>query len=345
MNDQLMERIQESSDNYSRRLWRRFMEKEAFNPQEEEIFAKVRPLFDGYTGEMHPDDLHKMLTDHGIRTLPMSFFAPGARADLFINCHNSFMNGFPHAHDYFEIVYLCKGEVTDWIDGTEIRLKKGDICIHNPNASNMITDMDDNEDFVLTVILPPRIFRHTLSAALHQNRQLDAFFNQYSLSADNTENYMYFPDNSVRIDMIMELLAEEFLRGEDSSDFIIESTLTVFFAELIRNYRPDPFLKELTEFITDNLETASLESAAAHFGYHRNYLSVLVRQRTGATFLQLLTEVRMQKAVSLLRYSDHSIEKISESLGYRSTASFFHHFENSFHMTPAAWRRSQKENG
>ena len=338
-----MEAIQNYSNQYGQNLWQRFRRQEATSEEEATLFRKLFHVFDSREQNSPPSDLHEILEKSGIDSLLMSFFEPGSNADIFINCHNSFMNGFPHIHDYFEIVYVCKGKATDWIDGIELKLQQGDICIHNPNAKNMITEMNDEEDLIINVILPPKIFQRSFYSTLRQNKQLDDFFNRYSLTGNKTDNYMYFPDNSTRVDTIMELLIEEFLRGENSSRFIMESTLVVLFGELIRNYEPDPFLKDLVELIQQNIADISVSQAAQHFGYHRNYFSNLVRKKTGYAFIELLSQLRMQRAASLLLYTQDNIETISTGLGYKSTASFFKHFEEAYGETPSNYRKRNKE--
>lgn len=173
-----------------------------------------------------------------------------------------------------------------------------------------------------------------------ENAELDRFFNNYLLSDDTNPNFMAFHGVSSRLDAIMELLVEEFLRGDGASRFVMESTLVVLFAELLRTYRPDPFMRNLVAYITDNLSEVSMASAAAHFGYHKNYFPTVIKRHTNRTFLSLVTELRMQRAATLLTFTESTVEDISEAVGYRSTASFYEHFHHHYHMTPGAYRLS-----
>ena len=83
-------------------------------------------------------------------------------ADIFINCHNSVMNNFIHAHDFFEMIYVCKGDILNWVD--------------------------DRKDFVINVMLPPETFRRTFHSTMHQNRQSDELFHNFALSPDSRAN-------------------------------------------------------------------------------------------------------------------------------------------------------------
>jgi len=100
-----------------------------------------------------------------------------------------------------------------------------------------------------------------------------------------------------------------------------------------------PFVQELIAFITDHMTDISMELAATHFGYHKNYFPTIVKKRTNHTFLELVTDIRLQRACNLLLLTADSIEEISASIGYRSTASFYSKFYARFKMTPKEYRK------
>ncbi len=237
------------------------------------------------------------------------------------------------------MIYVCEGDILDWVDGTEISLAKGGLCIHNPKAQHKIEKMEEEKDIVLNILLPPDMFQRSFYSMLTQNKELDQFFNNFMVSSDRCSNFMVFHDTSARIDTIMELLAEEFLRGENASRFVLESTLVVLFGELLRKYKSDPFMQKLTAYIAEHLTDISMEMSAQEFGYHKNYFPNVVRQQTNHTFWELVTTVRLQKAVNLLLFTDQPIDEISDTIGYKSTASFYCHFKEVYHMTPSQYRK------
>ena len=111
-------------------------------------------------------DLQDIALSDRTNTLPISFFHSDTEADIFINCHNSVMNNFIYAHDFFEMIYMCKGDILNWVD--------------------------DRKDFVINVMLPPETFRRTFHSTMHQNRQSDELFHNFALSPDSRANYMTF---------------------------------------------------------------------------------------------------------------------------------------------------------
>lgn len=339
MNENIMVKINNYSNAYAKSLWERFTTRESFSSKEADSFQKFYRMLSTFPGMTIPEGLSALASSPFLESLPMSFFHPGTSSDIFINCHGAIMNGFVHTHEFFEIIYVCKGDIINWVDGSEIFLKEGELCIHNPNARHAIRKMDEHNDFVINILLPPEIFHRSFYAIMHQNRQLDEFFHNFTLSPDSSSNYMAFHNTSPRIDTIIELLTEEYLRGTESSRFILESTLVVLFGELIRNIKLEPFLQQLVDFVQKHISHVDMEQAANHFGYHKNYFPNLIKKHTGRTFLELVTDIRLQKSITLLLFSEQSVEEISENIGYKSTSSFYHHFRKAYGMTPNEYRK------
>lgn len=337
MNQDIIQRLLAFSDEYSGTLWKRFQRNESASPEERDFFQHIHDNYD--VGQSALPDIKEILSDPVGANLAGSLFRPGAADNIFINVHAPFLNHWIHSHEFFEIIYIAQGSAVDWIDGVEVTLKTRELCIHNPNARHQILKMTEGEDLILNILLPVHLFRRSFYALFMGNEELDQFFNNYMLTSDTNPNYMAFHDTTARVDTIMELLAEEFLRREHASRFVMESTLVVLFGELMRNFHSDSFMRELVGYISANLTDISMQDAAAHFGYHKNYLPHIIKKHSSHSFWGLVTEIRIQKASSLLLFTNRSIEDISALVGYRSTASFYEHFHKRYHMTPKDYRQ------
>ena len=336
MNSDLIQRLQSFSDDYASSLWSRFLKNETSNDLERVFFQRIHSLID--PDDASPRDLRSILSDPSSAVLSDYLFRPGSNDGVFMNLHAPFLNNWVHSHEFFEIIYVAKGTAVDWIDGVEVKLGTHELCIHNPNARHQILKMDEGDDLIINILLPVHLFRRSFYSLLMENEELDQFFNNYMLSSDTNPNYMAFHDTTSRVDTIMELLVEEFLRGDNSSRFVMESTLVVLFGELMRNYNSDSFLKEMVAYITANMTEISMQSAAEHFGYHKNYFPNIIKKHSSRSFWELVTEIRIQRAANLLLFTEDSIENISVSVGYKSTASFYEHFQRRYQMTPKEYR-------
>lgn len=288
-------------------------------------------------------DLASFFAAHPTLSLPDKLLA--GKGDVFVSLHTEEFNGVPHCHDFVEIVYVCRGSVTDCVGGNRISLGRGDACIHNPSATHFLTDFDGERDVVLNLLLSRRIFGKSVYAAVIRDNKLDGFFNRL-LSDGGRESYRAFKDLSESAETIVELLVKELLQSDGSSAAVLESILLLLFAELLRNYRgreDEDFAGRLESYLFENLQSVTVESAAAAFGYHPKYFSALVRKETGRTFRSLLTEQRMKKAESQLLFTDYSIEEIAESVGYRDAVSLYGNFKSYAGMTPNEFRHGNSK--
>lgn len=73
-----------------------------------------------------------------------------------------------------------------------------------------------------------------------------------------------------------------------------------------------------------------------------NYLSSLIKKTTGSTFVELLTQKRMEKAKELLLCTSMKIWEITEACGYRDQHYFSYCFKKTMGISPNQCRR---ENG
>lgn len=74
-----------------------------------------------------------------------------------------------------------------------------------------------------------------------------------------------------------------------------------------------------------------------------SYLGIVLRQETGKTFVEYLTDLRMEKAKHLLQYTDKKNYEISELCGYSTPAYFSTVFKSATGLTPSEYRKSFHE--
>jgi AraC-like DNA-binding protein len=102
----------------------------------------------------------------------------------------------------------------------------------------------------------------------------------------------------------------------------------------------DPVLREVYDVIDRDFRgQLSLDDVAREVGRSPRHLSRLVRQLTGATVLHLIDERRMEEARRLLLESAHTVETISDRVGYQDTGYFRKRFRRAHGNSPAEWRR------
>lgn len=112
-------------------------------------------------------------------------------------------------------------------------------------------------------------------------------------------------------------------------DFENQSTGSVvsnILSYINENYAKDLSLKELTKI----------------FPFNPSYLSAVISKGTKKTFIEILTNVRMEKAAEFLTNTDYSISSICTMVGYTNRTHFYNLFQKQYGMTPKEYRKQKR---
>lgn len=97
---------------------------------------------------------------------------------------------------------------------------------------------------------------------------------------------------------------------------------------------------EMMNFMQTNYQTVTLEDVAKEFHLTEPYVSKFIKEKSGKTFVEQLTKIRMKKARTLLKNGNMTVENIAASVGYPNVEHFNRTFKKLFDMTPIQYRNS-----
>ncbi|MDE6950340.1 MAG: AraC family transcriptional regulator, partial [Lachnospiraceae bacterium] len=102
-------------------------------------------------------------------------------------------------------------------------------------------------------------------------------------------------------------------------------------------------LKKGLEYIEENFseESLSLNSVAGVTGVSANYFSSVFSQEMGMTFIEYVTDKRMEKAKQLLRQTEKHSGEIAAECGYKDAHYFSFVFKKSVGCTPREYRNGK----
>ncbi len=100
----------------------------------------------------------------------------------------------------------------------------------------------------------------------------------------------------------------------------------------------DERLMEIMNYIQANYQNIALGDVAEHFHLSEQYLSKYIHEKSGKTFGDLVTNVRMKKAKTLLRNGNMTIENVAAAVGYPNVEHFNRTFKKKMGMTPVQYR-------
>jgi len=100
--------------------------------------------------------------------------------------------------------------------------------------------------------------------------------------------------------------------------------------------------KSLHAFHADPARRWTLNDLASEAGLSRTVFTQRFKDTVGIPAMQYITQWRAQTAQKLLIESSHSVEKVAETIGYDSLASFSRMFKKIIGIGPGAFRRENK---
>ena len=126
------------------------------------------------------------------------------------------------------------------------------------------------------------------------------------------------------------------IRQKETTEDIYQWLLEVMKHEsaLCRRKNNSRYVENCFRFIqTQYQNDISLEEAAKNCGISSFYMTRLLRQEIDRTFIEILTDVRIKNAVSLLKEGKLSIKEVGCAVGYPNTIYFHRVFKKSIGMT------------
>jgi len=102
-----------------------------------------------------------------------------------------------------------------------------------------------------------------------------------------------------------------------------------------------PRLNRLREYVEQSYsEPISLKKAAGIAALERSYFSSYFRTKVGITFTEWLRQVRITKAMELMKAGDFSITHIAYEVGFGDLRTFERAFKQRTLMTPREFKKS-----
>ncbi len=259
--------------------------------------------------------------------------------------HTRFIDFPEHTHDYVELVYMCSGETTHFVDGNKILLKKGELLFLGQSAKHRILSAG-KDDIAVNFIILPHFFSDTLSAVGEEDTPLKNFLKDCLCGGGKSSNYLYYKVSGItEIQNLMENLLISVMGNTQNKRKQNQLIMQLIFMQLLANTeslvaetKEDAAIFKLLNYIETNYINGSLSEVAKELHYDISWLSREVLRKTGKTFTQLMQEKRLSQAAFLLKNTNRKISDISVAVGYENISYFHRKFAEIFKMSPREYR-------
>lgn len=257
---------------------------------------------------------------------------------------------YAHRHNYVELCYIWSGVSRQVICGENVSLARGALCIFDMAASHTIAAAGD-DDIIINILMRPEFFDKLLERRIAGDGVLMEFLTAAVRTQQQQSHYLCFETESIpQVRWLIQLLVREYFSEYPGKEQMLENYMASLFTELFRIYDKDnqgqslvdrqrKQLSEILKYIERNFEQCTVQSAAQAFGLSPKYLTMLLKKRTGRSFVEHIQEQKFTKARRLLANTDLPIVRIVELCGYSNEHFFYEKFKQSAGMTPGKYRK------
>lgn len=278
------------------------------------------------------------------------FMAPGEK--IVVSRQDRYVEVLPHQHDYIELCYLWSGSCGQTIEGKKIVTGEGDVCIFDTQAVHSIEPGGEN-DILVNILMSREFFDSAFLSRMPRQGIVSEFLAESVTKSRKKQHYLYFKAHrNSRVREIMEEIISEYYTRDIGMEEVMESYVIILFTELLRVWRDETRkqasvsrevqILELLAYIEKNYETCTLPQMGKAFGMHGNYLTALLKEKTGRSFVEHVQEQRLKKARTLLETTELPLSELIPLCGYNNMNFFYRKFREAEGCTPARYRKEHR---
>lgn len=254
-------------------------------------------------------------------------------------------------HDFWELLYVDKGEVEVMADEVGYRLKRGDMIFHKPNefhnvfANGVVAPNLVVAAFVCTspamsyfegkILQAGEDERELLARLVNEAR--DAFTNP--LDDPGTIRMERAGSSAFGSEQMIGMLLEQMLirlvrRGAEPTASVKESSS-------VKKRSDNDLVRRVIAYMEENVAGSLTFSAVCRYSAQSaTNLKTIFKSATGRGVMEYYRWLKIEQAKVLLREGNGNITQIADKLGYASVHYFSRYFKQATGMTPSEYTLS-----
>ncbi|MDF2716617.1 MAG: AraC family transcriptional regulator [Paenibacillus sp.] len=254
-------------------------------------------------------------------------------------------------HDFWEFVYVDKGELLVRTDSGNFRLQQGEIVFYKPNEFHGGGSDEKSPPNLIIVTFDcaseaMKLFENMRFRINEQERLL--------LTLLVNEGYNAL---TPRIDKPFKRVLHKKKNAPFGSEQLIKTYLEQLLIHFIRRLKQTESMPKLASTTNENMENDltrqiigymsnhlecnfTLQDICSHFSVGRSQLSRAFKMKTGSGVIEYFHNLKIEKAKTLIRQESYNYTEVAERLGYSSIHYFSRQFKRMTNMTPTEYARS-----
>ena len=256
-------------------------------------------------------------------------------------------------HDFWEFLYVDKGEVEVMAESLGFKLKQGEIIFHKPNefhnvwangkvAPNLIVVSFECKSpaikYYENKILGINDFEKNLLVQII-NEAKEAYTSELDITylnkLEKRQESLFGCEQLIKI-YLEQLLISMVRKGNSVNSSSRLSTAT-------KERSDSDLLKRINDYLNENVaKNLTFDDVCRFSNLSRTSLKVLFKDKVGTGVMEHFKKLKIEEAKKMIREGQYNFTQISEILGYTSIHYFSRHFKNVTDMTPSQYVHSVK---
>lgn len=277
---------------------------------------------------------------------------PGNPDEKIIICvHNGANINEPfHRQDFFFFNFAYKGDyqAISYRYNNRITIHENECYIGQPHTGYALNMHSEESFIIIGILIQKETFFKIFFPVLSSDTKLFQFFlaPQINKYADKFI-HLHF-DDTCCVRTLLEMMVIEYASPKEDTQAILQPLVLALLMIVARQYKlshqhagNERLSEQILRYIGEHTDVVTLKDIAKRFSYHPNYVSTLLRRETGKSFSEILLELRMERALNLIKATDLAIEKIALMLGYSNSSNFYKAFREYYGKSPREYISKQ----
>jgi AraC-like DNA-binding protein len=261
-----------------------------------------------------------------------------------------------HKNQNFELMYVLKGKLTNFIEEKEYILNAGEGCLLNTQILHREILSDGCN--VVFLNFSPTLLNELLINDGGKGPVFQFLRQNLQLSSQWRRSYIEFtpciPYQSEGFHVIIDSLQLEVATSKIGRSFF-QRGLILRLLDALENpnqfslqqidldlSKEDYLVNRLIHLIESRFGNINRKEIEASLHYNAEYLNRLLKKQTKMTIVNYAQMIRTQKAQQLLYTTDLTIQVIAERLGFSNEAYFYQYFKKQTGFSPNQYRQKFK---
>lgn len=253
-------------------------------------------------------------------------------------------------HDFWEVVYVDKGEIGVLAESHGLDLHEGEAIFHKPNEYHNIWAKNQFANVAVLTFVSP-----SPAMSFFENKIIIFGEEERSLLAKILE-----AGRSCFKGPLDDVYQTKLVRAEDSPfacEQVIKNYIELLLISLIQNHTDfsrksrasinakrqgeSTIVESIQQILAENLYGGiSLDDILQKVCFSKSYLTRLFRDHTGNSIMGYYIDLKIGEAQRLISERELSFSEIADKLGFGSVHYFSYLFKKKTRMTPSEYRRS-----